>query len=95
MAALDGAVLHRVDHTEGGDEFAGRVHRDRELAAGHGAHQLGEYFRRSHERVQRLGEAGSEPPAERGLGMNCRRHTAHTGGETHSGSEAGSGLLQK
>ena len=63
MAALHGAVLHRVNHAEGGDEFACRVHRDRELAAGHGAHQLGEDFRRAHEGIQRLGETGSEAPA--------------------------------
>ena len=95
VAALDGAVLDRVDHAEGGDELAGRVHRDRELAAGHGAHHPGEQLGGADERVERLGEAGGEAPANGGLGMNRRRRDTDAGGEAHAGGEACSGILQK
>jgi hypothetical protein len=33
VRGLDGALLHAVDHAEGGHQFAGRVDRDLELAA--------------------------------------------------------------
>jgi hypothetical protein len=78
---LDGALLHAVDHAEGGHQFAGRVHRDLELAAGHRLDGLGEHLGRAEDGVQRFGEAGGQAPADGGLRMHGRRHA----GGQHAG----------
>jgi hypothetical protein len=69
---LDGGVLHTVDHAEGRHQLAAGVHRDLELAAGHLADLFGEGFRAAVNGVQRLGEAGSQAPAQRGLRVHGR-----------------------
>jgi hypothetical protein len=64
VAAFDAAPLQCIDHTKSGHQFAGRVHRNLELAAGDGRHALGQHLGAAVDRVQALGEAGSEPPAD-------------------------------
>ncbi len=82
VRALHGAFLHAVHHTEGGHELATGVHRDAELAAGHFTDLLGKHVGCAVDGVQRLGEAGSQTPADGGLRMNsgggsCGQHTGN------------------
>ena len=75
-----GALLHAVDHAEGGHQLAGRVGADLELAARHRLHPGGEDLGAAVDGVQRLGEAGGEAPADGGL----RVHRGGDAGGKHS-----------
>jgi hypothetical protein len=72
-ARFDRALLHAVDHAEGRHQFAGRMHRDLELAARHGLDLLANTSAAAVDGVQRLGEAGGQAPADGGLRVHGRR----------------------
>ncbi|MNT39520.1 hypothetical protein D3C72_1757750 [compost metagenome] len=69
-----GALLHAVHHAEGRHQLATGVHGDFKLAARHGLDGLGEHISAAVNGVQRLGEAGSQAPANGCLGVDGRRN---------------------
>jgi len=86
MCAVDRALLDRIDDAEGGNEFATRVDRDHELAAGGVRDVLGEGFAGAIDGFERFGEARCQPPADLLLGMDDGR--CRTGGQNagHAGA---------
>jgi hypothetical protein len=81
-----GALLNGVDHAECGHEFARRVHRDHELAAGGLGDVLGEGFARAENRLERFREAGCEAPADLLLGVDDGRGGAGSENAGHAGA---------
>jgi hypothetical protein len=75
------AGLQRIDHREGGHDFAGGVHGDLELAAGQRLDGFGHLHGAAEDGVQGLGEAGGEAPAHGGL----RVHRGGDAGGQHAG----------
>ena len=73
MGRFDGTLLNAIDHAESRHQFASRMDRDFELAAGHGFDGFSERVRGSEDRVERLGKARREAPANRRLGVDRGR----------------------
>ena len=76
VGALDGAVLHAIDHAEGGHQLAARMHRDLELAARHLGDLLREDIAAAVDGVERLREARGQAPADVGLRVHHGRRSA-------------------
>ncbi|MDT4855959.1 hypothetical protein FQZ97_903330 [compost metagenome] len=84
VGGFNSALLHAIHHAESGHQFATGVHRNGELAARHFAHLLGEHVSCAVDGVQRFGKAGSQTPADGGLGMHsgrgaCGQHPGNAG----------------
>jgi hypothetical protein len=77
LAALDGAVLHRIGDLQARDDLARGERADLELAVGHLADHLGEQLGAAIERIERLGKAGRQTPlyGRHALGNRRRSHT--------------------
>jgi hypothetical protein len=90
MGTLDSTLLHPIHHAEGGHQFAAGMDRNGELATGGFADCLRKSLGCAVDRVERLGEARRQAPADRRrrLGMNRRRCT----GSQDAGN---AGVLQK
>jgi len=86
VGALDGALLHGVDHAERGHQLAARMHRDHELAAGRVGYVLGEGFARPEHGFERLREAGGQAPADLLLGVDDGRCGAGSQNAGHAGA---------
>ena len=83
--ALDGALLHAIHHAEGRHQFAAGMDRNGELAAGGFGDGLGKDVGCTENRVERLGEARCQAPANgSALSVDSRRnargqYTGHAG----------------
>jgi hypothetical protein len=91
VRALDGALLQRVHHAEGGHDLAAREHADLELAAGERLDALGDDLAAAVDGVQALGEARGAAPADvrqrRGLRDGLRDGCGACGGCGAPGDE--------
>src|SRR5262249_31505164 len=73
MAHLDRAVLHRVKHLQAGYDLACGEHLDLKLVLAEFSDPLGHVFGRAIERVERLGPARRQPPAQLRHGLSNGR----------------------
>ena len=92
MAAFDGALLHGIQRLQAGDDFAAGEDADVELAAGHGAHPVGQHIGATVNGIQALREAGGQAPLDGGQGLGDGR-CGEGGGSAGSGTDGS--FLQK
>jgi hypothetical protein len=75
MGAFDGTVLNAVEDAESRHQFARCMDTDVELPAGHVVHHLREQLGGAVDGVERFRKAVRQTPADRSLGMCCRRNS--------------------
>ena len=92
MAALDGALLHGVQRLQAGNDLAARKDADIELAAGQGAHPVGQHVGTAEDGIQALRETRRQAPLDGGQGLGDGR--CGDGG-SGAGSGADGSFLQK
>jgi hypothetical protein len=68
MPHLDGAVLHGIEHLQGGNDFSGRKDLDLELVVGRLGDCLGQDLRAAKKRIKRFRPAGRHSPFD----LRCR-----------------------
>src|SRR5450631_4172700 len=81
IAHLDGAVRHRVEHLQRGDDFAGGERLNLESVIGDLGDSLAEILATAVERVERLRPTGRQPPLHLGHGLCDRGRSDRAGGE--------------
>ena len=85
MAALDGAVLHGIDHLQAGNDLAAGKGLDLELVVGQRGNALADEVGAAVQRVERLGPARRLPPLDLGHRLRDRRGRDGRGRGTKAG----------
>ena len=87
LAAFHRAILHRIIHLQGGDDFACGENTDLELAIGHVMDGFGELLSAAEQRIERFREGRGMAPADFRHGLGQRR-SCKSGGGNGGGAKA-------